>query len=53
VIIRQLASTNNGILEGNDPALDSTNTANDSELKNEVEEWKFHKLAKVHDFLVI
>jgi hypothetical protein len=27
------------------------NTENNSEMKNEVEEWKFHRMAKVHDFL--
>jgi len=28
-----------------------TNTENDSEMKNEVEEMKLHRIAKVHDFL--
>jgi len=37
-------------LAGADPELDTTNTENDSERKNEAEETKLHKMAKVHDF---
>jgi hypothetical protein len=38
-------------LVGIDKELDTTNTENDSEMKKEAEEWKLHKMAKVHDFL--
>jgi len=31
------------------PVLDSTNTDNDSEMKQEEEEWKLDRMAKVHD----
>jgi len=48
VIVRQFARANNGILAGTDPELDSTHTENDSEMNNEVEERKLHRLAKVH-----
>jgi len=51
VIVRQFARANNGILAGTDPELDPTNTENDSEMKQEAEERKLHRMAKVHDFL--
>ena len=51
VVVRQFASANTGILARTDPAFDTTNTEKDSEPKKEVEERKFHRLAKVHDFL--
>ena len=51
VIVRQSARANNGILAGTDPELDTTNTQNDSEMKNEAEEMKLHRIAKVDDFL--
>jgi len=38
-------------LAGAYPELDTTNTENDSEMKEEVEERKLHRMAKVHDFL--
>jgi len=38
-------------LTGTDPELDTTNTENDSEMKNEVEERTLTRMAKVHDFL--
>jgi len=51
VVVRQFARANDGILAGTDPELDTTNTENDSEIKKEAEEWKLHRMAKVHDFL--
>jgi len=51
VVIRQFPRANNGILAGTDPELDTTNTENDSERKQEAEERKLHRMAKVHDFL--
>jgi len=53
VIVRQFARANNGILAGNDPELDTLNIENDSEMKKEGEERKLHRMAKVHDFLVM
>jgi len=50
VVVRQFARANNGILAGTDPELDNANTYNDSEMKNEAEERKLHRMAKVHDF---
>jgi len=51
VVVRQFARANNGILAGSDPALDTMNTENDSEMKKEAEEKKLHRMAKVHNFL--
>ena len=51
VIIRQFARDNNGFLAGDNPALDSTNTASDFEMKGEAEQKKLHRMAKVHHFL--
>jgi len=50
VIVWQFARANQGILTGDNPVLDTTNSENDSEIKKEVEEWKLHRIAKVHDF---
>jgi len=50
VVVRQFARANTGILAGTDPELDTTNTENDSEMKQEAEERKLHRMAKVHDF---
>jgi len=33
VVVRQFAQANNGILAGDDPALDTGNTENDMEMK--------------------
>jgi len=41
---------NNGILAGDDPAFNMTNTENDSEMKKQAEERKLHRMAMVHDF---
>jgi len=51
VVARWFARANNGILAGTDPALDTTNTENDSETNKEAEERKLHSMAKVHDIL--
>ena len=51
LFVRQFARANNGILAGTDPELDTSNTENDSEMKKEAEERKFHRMATVHDFL--
>jgi len=51
VVVRQFARANNGILARIDLELDTMNTENDSEMKNEAEERKLHRMAKVHDFL--
>jgi len=51
VIVREFARANTGILAGTDPALDTMNAENDSEMKKEVEESNLHRMAKVHDFL--
>jgi len=51
VVVRQFAKANNGILGGDNPVSDMTNTENDPERKKEVEEWKLHRMAKIHDLL--
>ena len=50
-IVRQFAPANNGIKVGNGPALNTTNTEYDLEMKKEVEEWTLPRMAKVHDIL--
>jgi len=51
VVVRQYARANNGILAGDDPVLDRSESDNDLELKREAEDKKLHRMAKVHDFL--
>jgi len=51
VVVRQFARACNGILAGTDPELVTPHTENDSEMKNEAEERKLHRMAKVHDVL--
>jgi len=51
VVVRQYGRANNGILAGDDPVLDRSESDNDLELKREAEEKKLHRMAKVHDFL--
>jgi len=51
VVVRQFARSNNRILAGTDPELDTTNIKNDLEMKKQGEERKLHRMAKVHDFL--
>jgi len=50
-MVRQFARANNRILAGAEPSLDRMNTENDLEIKNEAEERKLHRTAKVHDYL--
>jgi len=51
VAVRQFAWANNAILAGDYSPLDYTETKNNLQLKKEVEERTFHKIAKVHDIL--
>jgi len=51
VVVRQYARANDGILAGDDPVLDRSETDNDLQLQREAEERKLHRMAKVHDFL--
>jgi len=51
VIVWQFAQANIGILASDDPALDTTHTENDLEMKIKAEETKLHRMAKVHDRL--
>jgi len=51
VIVRKFARANNGILARTDPALDTLNTENNSEMKKEEEERKLHRMANIHHFL--
>jgi len=51
VVVMQYAHANNGILAGDNPVLDRSETDNDVELMREAEERKLHRMAKVHDFL--
>jgi len=51
VVLRRFARANKGIVVGPDPEWDHANTENNSEMKNEVEERKVHRMAKVHDDL--
>jgi hypothetical protein len=51
VIVWQFARANNGILAGDDPESDITNTENDSEVKKLAEKRILHRMAKVHNFL--
>jgi len=39
------------MLAGADPESDTINTENNTEMKKEAEEKKFHRMAKVHNFL--
>ena len=50
-VVRQIASANIGIWQGDGPALDAIITQNDSEMKQVVEEWKLHRKVKIHDIL--
>jgi len=51
VIFRQFARANNWILAGDDPVLDTTNTENDSQMKEVADEGNWHRMAKVHNSL--
>jgi len=50
-VARQFAWANYGILAGNDPMFNTTQTENSLELQKEVEERISHKMARTHDFL--
>jgi hypothetical protein len=51
VVVRLFASDNNRILAGDCALLDLAETDNHLELKKQVEENKFHRMAMVHNFL--
>jgi hypothetical protein len=50
-MVKQFARSNNGILAGADPELDTMNTENDTEMQKEATERKMHRMAKVHNCL--
>jgi hypothetical protein len=50
VVVRQIASANNGILVGDCAALDTAEIEDNLELKKEAEERTLHTMAKVNDF---
>jgi hypothetical protein len=50
-IVRQFTQAIKGILAGDDPELDTKHTENNLERKNEAEERKLYRMAKVHNFL--
>jgi len=47
-VVRLFARANNRILAGADPALDTTNSENNSEMKKQAEDRKLHRMAQVH-----
>jgi hypothetical protein len=49
--VRQFAQANNRLLGGNDPVLDPTRSDKDMEIWRDAEQNKFHRMAKVHEFL--
>jgi hypothetical protein len=51
VILRVFAKSHDGIFAGADPDLNTTNTENNTEMKNDTEESLFHRIAKVHHIL--
>jgi len=51
VVVTLIAPANNGSLAGDDPALDTTSTESETEMKWEAEQRKLHQMAKVHDIL--
>jgi len=44
VVVRKFARADNRLLAVDDPALNTTNTENDSEMKKEAEERKVHRM---------
>ena len=48
VVVRQFAGANNRIFAGSYTAPDSMERKNELDLKRQVEEWKLHRVAKVH-----
>jgi len=51
LIVRQFTRATNWILAGANQVLDTMNTENDSEMKNDAEDRTLHRMANVHDFL--
>jgi len=51
VVVRQFAVGNNGVLAGEDPALDTTNTNNNLDMKREPVQKELHRMAKIHNFV--
>jgi len=51
VVVRRFARAINRIFAGDNPVSDTTNTENDSEMKEDAEERKLHRMAKVHNCL--
>ena len=51
IVVMQFAQAHNGLLSSNDPALDTKNTDNDSQMKREVEHQTLHRMAKDQDCL--
>jgi hypothetical protein len=51
VVDREFAESNNGIMPDTNPELDSMKTECDTDMKKEVEERKFHRMAMVLEFL--
>jgi len=51
VVVRQCGRANNGNFAGAVTELDASNTENNSEVKQEPEQTKLHRMAKVHDLL--
>ena len=45
VVVRQFSRANNGILPCTDPLLDTTNTENDSEMKEKADERTLHRMS--------
>jgi len=53
IVVRMLTWANNGIVAGNNPEMNTKNTANDLEMNKVAKKRKFHRMAEVHDFLVM
>jgi len=53
VTVCQFGAANTGTLAGTYPEFDTTNTENDLEMNIEVEEWIWHRMANIRDYLEI
>jgi hypothetical protein len=51
VIVKQIAWANNGVLTGDHPALHTTSTDNDMEMKREEQQMMLHRMAMAHNVL--
>jgi hypothetical protein len=51
VIVKQFAWANNGVLTGDHPALHTTSTDNDMEMKREEQQMKLHRMSMAHNVL--